>query len=167
MHTLRTNGLTRPHRRLAVVAVVIPFVIWQQMPFGGCLCSTGRFLPFCGAGLLPHSDGTDVVKNARGMKSTVCPSSCCKSRRLAQQPPVNGPAEQQICHQGCRCTILGRTSDADIARSQSKAESFPSTIAVRVVAVPTFDAVVRTSQALSNSCLGRCAPPIVLCRLLI
>jgi hypothetical protein len=167
LYILGTNGLRRPRRRLAVVAVVIPFVLWQQMPFGGCFCSTGRFLPFCGAGLLPHSGGTILGKDASSMKSTVCRSSCCKSRRIVRQRPVNGPAEQQVCHQGCRCTIVGRTSEADVVRSQSKAECVSSTLVVRAAALPTFDAVVGTGLALSKPCLGRSATPIALCRLLI
>lgn len=167
MRTLGTNGLTRPRRRLAVVAVVIPFVLWQQMPFGGCVCSTGQFRPFCGAGLLTHSDGTNLVENASSMESAVCPSSCCKSRGLAKQRPVNRPAEQQICHQGCRCTFLGRTSEADVGRAPSKVESVSSTLMVRAAALPTFDAVVGTGLALSNPYLGRSATPIARCRLLI
>src|SRR6478735_4881276 len=67
-------------RRCAFVAVMMPFVLWQQMPYGGCFCSDGRFKPFCVAGIykrtVPARLPVSELPTPRGSERK---PSCCRA----------------------------------------------------------------------------------------
>jgi len=86
--------------RTAIFIGMVPLVVLNGWPAGGCICADGHYEPICRSGLNHQSPKTAAEKSTT---HSCCERACCAAHSVTVANRSRGQASKSCCQQSSEC----------------------------------------------------------------